>query len=140
MAVDVITDHERAGRDAVPGRLINHGVTITRGVCWADGSNFVFRSTEFDVLGEADDPQTALNIFVESMYDHLESLYELVRQDEATDHEFQEFLTLSERYFEATRRHEAERERRAPLHFLRRRTSHRVWRSERASSSAMSHA
>lgn len=121
------------------GELVNHGVTITRGVYWvADGSH-VFRSTEFEVFAEADDHDSALQMFVDNMYDHLEHLYELFRAGDATQHELDAFVTLSERFVEAARQHEYEREPAIALNFLRRKRG-RGWRSPPENSSTLSHA
>lgn len=128
------------GSDAAHGELMNHGVAITRGVYWvADGSH-VFRSTEFDVFAEADDHDAALAMFMDNMYDHLEHLHELVRARDATQHELDAFVTLSERFVEAARRHEYEREPAIALNFLRRGRRGRTWRSVPENSSTLSHA
>lgn len=123
------------------GELVNHGVTITHGVYWIDDGNHVFRSTQFDVFGEGDTRQAALDVFSDNMYDHLEHLYELVRSEQATAHELEAFVILSERYIDATRRHEFEREPAIALNFLRRgRRGSRGWRSLPENSSTLLHA
>lgn len=122
------------------GELLNHGIVITRGCCWVDGSNYIFRSTEFDVFSEGDDFESALRQFGSDMEGRLLFLFELVRKGDATDHEFAEFEMLGERFIQATMAHEDEREPRVTLNLRRRSRQRKVWRYLPSNSSALSHA
>ncbi|HLX33112.1 MAG TPA: hypothetical protein VKR79_10160 [Gaiellaceae bacterium] len=147
---DVISERELNGTsDAehrVPadrarfGELLNHGVTITRACHWVDGDNYVFRSTEFDVLSEGENFDAALARFASDMEDHLFYLFDVMRSGRATDQESAEFAELGERFIGATSRHADEREPAIALNFLRRRNRQRNWRSLPKTSSALSHA
>lgn len=123
------------------GELTNHGVVITRGCHWRDGDNFIFRSTEFEVFSEGDDFSSALSQFISDMEDRLLYLFEIVRSGDATRHEFEEFTTLSERFIEAAKINETEREPLIALNLRRRKNwTRKVWRSLPKNSSALSHA
>lgn len=131
---------QRSEALAEHGELVNHGVRITLGAHWIAEGSHVFRSAEFDVFAEAHDHDAALAMFIDNMYDHLEHLHELVRAHDATPHELEAFVTLSERFVDAARRHEDEREPAIALNFLRRGRRGRAWRSLPENSSTLSHA
>jgi hypothetical protein len=119
------------------GQLLNHDVVITDAVRWVepDGTH-VFRSTEFDAMGEGSDEESALRMFIENMEDLVSYLADLVRED-PTEHELDAFVLLAQRFIEAQRRHEAESVPFIRVNFPRRRRPHgKRWRSLHENSSA----
>lgn len=120
---------------AEPGAWIVHDVVMTEGVHWVDGSNHVFRSTEFDVFAEGDDWDSALQAFGDTLAEYHADLFTLVNSGEATPHEKETFQKLTERLLEASRRRDSERERLIAINFRRRRRLRRNWRSAHENSS-----
>jgi hypothetical protein len=138
--------HKRPPTESSPenGRLMHHGVVITRGAYWTepDGTH-VFKSTEFDVMGEGDTMKKALHAFKCSVEDFLFHLGDLIRQEDATPHEVEAFVLLAERMIEGYHRCEKERER-EPLIALnlpwrRRRQHSKSWQSALKKSSQPLH-
>jgi hypothetical protein len=65
---------------------------------WREGDLFVLRSTEFDVMAEAEDFEETLDVFIGRLADYSTVLYELVERGEATEDEVEAFRKLSGRF------------------------------------------
>jgi hypothetical protein len=126
--------------DPEHGEVIAYGVVLTRGLYWVDAGNHVFRSVEFDVMGEGEDRDSAFVAFVENLEDLVSDLTETVDADDATRDEVDAFVALSSRFLEAYKRHENEKRPLIEVNLPRRRPRRqhgRSWRSTRTSSSAV---
>ncbi len=116
---------ERAIRDAgvatedAPerGYIVLNEVQLSEVEHWIDEEGLhVFRSTEFDCLGEAEDEYEAGRIFIENAADLFRFLDDLVDARRATSDEIRTLAKLSRRFFEASepalKREEEKRSRR----------------------------
>lgn len=64
---------------------------------WREGALFVLRSSEFDVMAEDEDFETALGVFIARLVDYSIMLHELVEAGDATEEEAEAFRVLSGR-------------------------------------------
>jgi hypothetical protein len=100
---------------AEEGCVLASGFFLSEAVSWREGDVYVLRGTEFDVLAEDEDFATAVDTFVDRLFDYAGMLSELVAEDAATDDEREAFATLSARFFPLFQAMEsAERKRRPP--------------------------
>lgn len=102
---------ERAIRNAgVPtedapefGYIVLNGVQLSEVEHWIDEDGLhVFRSVEFDCLGEAEDEYDAGLLFIENAADLFRFLDDLVDARRATGDEIGTLAKLSRRFFEAS--------------------------------------
>jgi hypothetical protein len=70
---------------------------LSDAVAWREGDVFVLRSSDFDIMAEDEEFETALAIFIGRLVDHAIMLYELVEEGDATDEEAETFRVLSGR-------------------------------------------
>lgn len=64
---------------------------------WREGDLFILRSSEFDILAEDEDFESALAVFIARLVDYAIMLYELVEARDATEEETETFRVLSGR-------------------------------------------
>jgi len=64
---------------------------------WREGDIFVLRSSEFDIMAEDEDFESALTVFIARLADYTIMLYELVEAGDATEDEAETFRVLSGR-------------------------------------------
>jgi hypothetical protein len=64
---------------------------------WREGDVFVLRSSEFDIMAEDEDFESALAVFIARLADYTIMLYELVEAGDATEEETETFRVLSGR-------------------------------------------
>jgi hypothetical protein len=64
---------------------------------WREGDVFVLRSSEFDIMAEDEDFESAVTVLIARLADYTIMLYELVEAGDATDEEAEAFRVLSGR-------------------------------------------
>jgi hypothetical protein len=70
---------------------------LSDALCWREGDMFVLRSSEFDIMAEDEDFETALTVFIARLADYTVMLYELVEAGDTTEEEAETFRVLSGR-------------------------------------------
>jgi hypothetical protein len=88
----------------------DHRVPISGIEHWVEDGIHVFRSTEFDCMGEAEDALEAVNAFVDNAEDLFRFLDDLHDAGRATEDETRLLIKLSRRFFEMYEAIELERE------------------------------
>ena len=114
-----------------------HGFVCVRGGAlfpaerWFEDGLHVIRSSEFDLLAEDEDPDRAVDVFVESAWELGATLGDLQKRGEATPHEIETLALLSQRFFEAAQAADREQRRRRIQINLRQRGHHAgQWRRQ----------
>lgn len=87
-----------------------HRVPISSIEHWVEEGMNIFRSTEFDCMGEAEDAFEAVNAFVDNAEDLFRFLDDLHDAGRATEDETRLLIKLSRRFFEMYEAIELERE------------------------------
>jgi hypothetical protein len=72
---------------------------LSDAVAWREGDTYVIRSSEFDVMAEAEDFSEAIDVFVCRLLDYTSMLHDLVDKDCATPDEASAFMELAGRFF-----------------------------------------
>jgi hypothetical protein len=81
---------------------------------WREGDVFVLRSSEFDIMAEDEDFESALAVFIARLADYAIMLYELVEAGDATEEEAETFRLLSGRLAPLAQAAQQDTERRRP--------------------------
>jgi hypothetical protein len=81
---------------------------------WREGDVFVLRSSEFDIMAEDEDFESALTVFIARLADYTIMLYELVEAGDATEEEAETFRVLSGRLAPLAQAAQQETKRRRP--------------------------
>jgi hypothetical protein len=123
-----------------PGRVVAAGATVSEGLHWLEDGSHVIRSSEFDLMGQGDDLDEAVDDFIGQALDLLWYLNGEIERNEASDYEVRLAGVLGGRLAQAYRRvnedREAEEKQREPfiaLSFGRRHKRQRLnaWLSHR---------
>jgi hypothetical protein len=70
---------------------------LSETIGWREGDVFVLRSSEFDIMAEDEDFESALTVLIARLIDFATMLYELVESGDATEDEAEAFRLLSGR-------------------------------------------
>ncbi len=93
------TTEETAEEGCVLVRGPHRDYSLSDAVAWREGSTYVIRSTEFDILAEDEDFEEALDLFICRLLDYTSLLHEQVQAKQATPEESSMFTELAERFF-----------------------------------------
>lgn len=88
--------------------MTTHGVILTHALYWVEDGVHVVRSREFDLIGEGEDRESAIEMLAGNAHDLVIFLGELIRAGDATPYELETFTTLGARWVEMYERHENE--------------------------------
>jgi hypothetical protein len=91
------------------GHVVAAGVNISEGLHWLEDGVHVIRSSEFDLMGQGDDLDEAVDSFVGQALDLLWYFNEEIERGEATDHEIRLAGVLGGRLAQAYRHVSEER-------------------------------
>lgn len=97
------------------GCVVVHGphrdYRLSDAVAWREGTTYVIRSSEFDLLAEAEDFSAALDMFICRLLDYTALLHEQVEAKQATPDESRAFAELATRFFPLVQAMQQERNR-----------------------------